>query len=106
MSRHQTIDLRSGVPSMFGDQATADDYVARCEVQRDEMARRGVRFSVGPAPVTVTTPTGRLIPSGTPVSHVDFLGHPNRAAWAILSDLITSGHIIESDVPDAPNPAK
>jgi hypothetical protein len=90
--------MRSGVPKIFGSDTDAQRYIEACEVQRADQARQGIRFAVGPAPITVTTPSGRTITSGSPVTVADFHGHPHRAAWSILRDLIREGRVLEADV--------
>jgi hypothetical protein len=97
VSHHQVVNLRAGVPKMFGNAATAQAYLDDAEVQRVDMAKKGIRFAVGPAPVTVSTPSGRVIPSGQAVSVVDFHGG-KEPAWKILNDLVREGRILEAEV--------
>jgi hypothetical protein len=98
VSRHYTVNMNSGVPrGFFGNQESADDYIAAGEVQRVEQAKKGVRFAVGPKPMTVSTPSGRVIQSGQPISAADLHGG-KTPAWSILRDLIREARVIEAEV--------
>ncbi|MEO7037296.1 MAG: hypothetical protein ABI548_25305 [Polyangiaceae bacterium] len=88
---------------MFADDAGRERYEAAVELQRDEMARRGVRYSVGPEPVSVVTPSGKRLASGTPTTVADWHGG-TAPAWRLLQGLIDSGHIISADVDDDDGP--
>lgn len=98
MSRHYSVNMHSGVPrGLFGDEATAQVYLDNCEVQRRDQAKRGIRFAVGPRPMAVSTPSGRIIQSGQPISAADLHGGASPA-WSILRDLVHEARVIEADV--------
>ena len=87
--------LRSGTPAIFGDVESMHRWAEAAEAQRADMRARGVRFAVAPAPVTVVTPAGRVLESGTTTTVADW-HHGARPAWALLADYVRSGHIVEA----------
>ena len=89
-------NLRARVPRMFGSQQDADRYAEASEAQRIEQGKRGIRFAVGPAPVTVMAPSGRVFLSAQPISAADLHGD-KTSAWSLLSNLIRDGLVIEAD---------
>lgn len=96
MSDHGRTTLRAGLPrGMFGTDAECTRYLTACESQRDEMRTRGIRFAVGPAPMTFVSPSGRLFTGAETITAADLHGG-DRPAWVLMERALLASRIIEA----------
>jgi hypothetical protein len=103
MVTRRTVDLRANSPLQFGDDHTRHRYERTCATAKEQQRLRGQRFAVAPQQ-QLALPSGRTLVAGDAVSPADLLvrGGSIGTAEHELVSLVTTGVVLEADLPDGP----